>query len=507
MNNSTLESISRIYQCASNYDVNRHRVVYDELGQFSITLNAFHSQIGEHVDDVYWQEYFSELRRLRFSLCAAPELNDYRDDRIDEVRTILSNHLKLCYAIYPAFVESARNVLDALGIIQGDGRNPLLDKLIELTLPNLKSAWVIKESRLIPDVEDVLELHPNLKPNLQIIHYSQLSSATCYDQLIIVGSPLWFPASVFTSPRASRLDIVQFNWMQDNWKIPTTFVANYRSAQTKRVTLRELDAQYQAETPADTILINVDAQQVASIAARGEHTEYDEVDARCVIFEGETALFVDADQSSTIWIIDLEEREEERVRSIEVGELSLGTFVLVRTSGGGDYVVPIADQIMGAKAQFARAIQNEWKTLLGDYVAKHGLLSTSIELLNMGSGIANEVNVRNWISPRNIKTRSKKDFVAIMRLIGLDERSSEIWQTMEFISNAHRRAGFQLRKTLLMLIDEIPADQFRKQGEVELRLADDDEDAKLTAYRVEDILPDTYKVANSQIGVPFKLGK
>jgi hypothetical protein len=506
VNNSSLESINQVYQCASIYDVNRHRVTYDELGLFSIALNTFQSQIGELAEDPYWQKYFSELRRLRFGLCAAPVLNDYRDYRIDEIRTALAGHLRRCHAVYPTFAEPANDVLQALVAIQGDGRNPLLDKLVELRQPDLKSAWVIKESRLIPHVEDVLRDHPEFKPNLQIVHHSQLASATCYDQLVFIGSPTWFPPSVFTSPRAPRLDIVQFSWMRDSWKIPTTFVANYTPSQIKRVTLRELDAHYQAESPADTILLNVDIQRVASIAARGEHREYDEVDARCIVFEGETAIFVDADQSSTVLVIDLEERDIERVRSSKVGNLALGTFVLVRTSGGGDYILPIADQILGSKAQYARSVQSEWKTLLRQYVVEHGLLKTSIDLLDMGSNIANEMNVRNWMSPRNIKTRDEKDFAAVMRLIGLAEREREIWQTMELISSAHLSAGSQLRKRLLALVDAIPPDEFRKRGKIEFKLEDDDDDAKLTAYRVEDMLPGTYKVAYTQIGVPFKLG-
>ncbi|CAG1007606.1 hypothetical protein ANRL4_03773 [Anaerolineae bacterium] len=507
MHTSSLESINKVYQCASNYIVSSHRVSFSELGYFSVKVNQFRSLIGESIYDAYWQKYLRVLCRLRFELCAAPMLNKERDDLIAETLTTIEDHLKHCHAIYPLFVEPAKDVLHLLEKIRGDTRNPLVDKLIEITPPNSNTAWVIKESRLIEQVENVIDLYPRFKPNLQTVHYSQLISAICYDALIIIGSPAWYPLSVFTSPRAPRLNIVHFNWMSDTWKLPNTFIANYVPSQTKRTVLWESDTHQEANTPADSILLHVDAHQVYTIVDRGDRREYDEVDAQCVVLEGETAVFVVADPSSTILIIDLEECEDERVRSIQVNELLPGTFMLIRTSGGGDYIVPIADQIMGTNAQSVRSAQNEWKTLLRDYVKKHGLLKTSIDLLDLGSEIANEVNVRNWIYPRNIKTRSEKDFLAIMRLIGLEERANEIWQNMEIISSAHRRAGFQLRKKLLGLVDRIPADRFRKDGKIEFRLAEDDEDAKLTAYRVESILPNTYKVAYSQIGVPFKLGK
>lgn len=507
MKRPSVADVSRVYQYVLDPLICRHRIAFRELGDFSRSLNSLYSHIGEEADEEYWQTYFRELRRLRFELCAAPALNQYRDDRVGAIISTLSSHLKNCRALYPASAEPANALLHLLKAIQVVDKNPLLDKLVELAQSELKTAWAIKDSRLVVRCEEVLDSYPSLKNNLQIVHPSQLTSATCYDALVVIGSPRWFPAYIFTSPRAPRIDIVHFDWMHDGWKVPNTFVENYTSSRADKAPVREFGEQPEPDIPEETILVNVDSRRVSSIAAEGERFEYDDIDARCIVFEADTAMFVAADRSATILVIDLEEHEDERVHTIEVDELTPGTFVLVRTSGGGDYIAPIADQLMGDKAEWARSVQSDWKTRLREYVVKNGLLKTSLDLLDIGSEIANETNVRNWMSPRNIRTRDEHDFRAIMSLIGIEDRSREIWQTMKLISNAHRSAGRQLTKRLLGLIDEIPANEFKRNGMVELRLADNDEDAKLTAFRVEEILPETFKVPYSRISVPFKLEK
>lgn len=93
-----------------------------------------------------------------------------------------------------------------------------------------------------------------------------------------------------------------------------------------------------------------------------------------------------------------------------------------------------------------------------------------------------------------------------MRLVGLENHANEYWSSMEFIGRAHRKAGYRLRDMLLNQVDKISPDEFRRSGKVEFKLSENDEDAGLTAFRVEDILAKTYKVSFSQIGLPFRLG-
>lgn len=502
----TLDEINKVYQCAARYTVHRHRIKYNEFGQFCIGLNSFRNRISEAANDLYWQKYFSYLRHFRFGLCAAPFLNDYRDSRILEIYNDLSDHLRRCSAIYPDFAQPAWQLLALLKNLYRDGKNPLLDKLVELSKSKQYVAWVVKESRFISHVDEAIQADFETLHHVEAIHHTQLSASKCYDTVIVIGSPRWFPDNVFTSPRANTIDIVQYSWMRDTWRLPETFVAPYTPTRSKHVAFTEDNTFDELEIPAESLMLSLDNEAIVAHTSQESRREYEEIEARCVVLEGEQAIFIGADDSTNILIIDIDEEEDNRVRAIPVRELRPGTFILVRTSGGGDYIIPIADQIMGLDASLARQRQHEWKQLLKEYVIKHGLQKTCMDLLHLGSNIANEINVRNWMFPRNIKTRSRTDFLSIMRLVGLENQATEYWNTMEFINRAHRKAGYQLRRMLLSQVDKIASDEFKRHGKIEFKLSEHDDDARLTAFRIENILPETYTVSFSRIGVPFKLG-
>jgi hypothetical protein len=203
----------------------------------------------------------------------------------------------------------------------------------------------------------------------------------------------------------------------------------------------------------------------------------------------------------------LEEEPDERIGRILVTNIQPGTFILVRTGGGGDYIIPIADRILGAEAEKSRKYQSNWKKLLGEYVNSHGLLQTSLNLIDLGylgSKIANEVNVRNWLSPRSIRTQSYDDFFAIMKLIRLDSVANEYWVIMDLINNAHRKAGYKIRELLLEQVRDLDINQLHKLGKIEFKLSEDD-DGGITAFRVVSVINNLITVPYSRIGQPFKL--
>lgn len=504
----SLSEIDKLHSCAAKCVIHRHRIMYPELGVFATQLNKFKNNVTELSQEPYWQKYFNSLKRIRFDMCATPLLTEHRNQKISEVYSDLNSHLKNCHMIYPEYAPAALSVLNSLKNVSNNSANLLVDKLLELAKPYSKCAWVIKESRFIPHIEHILAGYPEIAPHVEIVHHTRLTLFnTCYDVVNVIGSPIWFPDKVFTAPRAIVMNILQYEWMHDSWNPPETFIAQYTSLRPKEKRFKEEEQVGSLQLPAESVLLQIESQELISAPVREPHRDYEEIEARCVLLEGETAIFFEADESSKILVIDLEEDEDCRVRSINISALQPGAFVLVRRSGGGDYLVPVADEIMGNKAQYARECQADWKKRLREYVIKHNLFETSIALLELGSDLANEINVRNWMYSRSIKTRKLADFAAIMRLIGLEGKTVEYWKTMQFINSAHRKAGYKLKSMLLSQVDNISPEEFYKNGKIEFKLAEDDKDTKLTAYRVETLLPQTYNIAFSRIGIPFKIGE
>ncbi|MEI2609620.1 MAG: hypothetical protein V9G20_13405 [Candidatus Promineifilaceae bacterium] len=200
MTDSLFQEVVTLYEKSVSTTITRHRIEHPALGKFCVSLNNFYSELGDLANEDYWQKFLIPLKRLQFGLCAAPFLKDYRLKRISTIADELQHHLQFCSKLYPDLVGYAFTVLDSLNGLLNASEDPLLDKLLELTSAEQKVAWAIKESRLIPHVEDlVAEL--NLS-KLSIIHPLQLRNLTCYDQLIAIGPSRWFPESVFTAPRA-----------------------------------------------------------------------------------------------------------------------------------------------------------------------------------------------------------------------------------------------------------------------------------------------------------------
>lgn len=161
---------------------------------------------------------------------------------------------------------------------------------------------------------------------------------------------------------------------------------------------------------------------------------------------------------------------------------------------------------MGEEAENARKCQQHWKLLLRQQVIRYGAAITSTKLLDHGSKIANEVNVRNWMFPRSIKTQSFIDFQAIMRLINLEHKAIYDREEMEKIDSAHRSAGFKLRKHLLEQVDKSDLSVLKRKGIMNFKLSNNN-GLQMSAYRIVNILPQTFNVSDSRIGDIFQLEK
>ena len=86
--------------------------------------------------------------------------------------------------------------------------------------------------------------------------------------------------------------------------------------------------------------------------------------AKLFLLENDWAAFLDTDESASVDVIDLEEEVTKRVRRVQVRDIQTGMYILLRTEGGGDYIVPVADQLMGKFKEKARSEQRKWKALL-----------------------------------------------------------------------------------------------------------------------------------------------
>jgi hypothetical protein len=492
-----LIAVSRVYECLAACEVHRYRISHEPFNTFCLRLQRLQHALNELGDDEYWRPILQYLCRFRYLASATPSpFNDpgiFSPTTCGNIEELLSSrgpHL------YPDFAVQTLALLDLHRDLAATIANPLLSAISE-RLTDV-STLLVRESGLVARTEHILA---SCGRAVRAVAPVRLKSLDCLTHLIVVGPARWYPEYVFTAPRARRIDLLQYTWMRDKPVNLTSFLVLPGKTPRRGPAI----APYQDETidmiDADAVLPLVNWQQIVQTARETAEETQDDVDARLFILESGRAVFLEADEQATARTIDVN-NEEQPVQRVAVTELTPGMFVLLRTSGGGDYVVPVADRILGTSAENVRTQQRQWKQRLRELAKTEGITAISRRLREHGSRIAGIVNVRNWMSERSIKTANYEDFAAIMAVIGEAQRAKDFWNSMCVIDRAHRKAGFHISKLLLKQVKATDLRELELQGTLEFTLPEE-EGGSITAFRIEQIAPDLYRIPVTRIGHVF----
>lgn len=522
----TIDTANEIYTCSRDRRMQRHTVSHTGFRSFCKALSSFEKMLGEATKEEYWTPFLRWLRRYRFHMSAAPLPFTWQDPSIPDLERLMSRHIAQCNLIYPKFAQQAHNLLTLFSQVAKLSDNPLLDRLAQewQFLPDGSAAILVKETRLVSATEIALRVNQKIgSSRIDVIAPAQIDSTQCYQNLFVFGPARWFPEHIFTAPRAKNVHIISYRWIVDTWHQEPAFVGSSRTNSNfgKDGSFASniiLDEPMENGVDSDGLLLPEDIVPVIDWQALSKRFSQrssdpdlyqEEVEARLLVLAGDLVVFVEAVNNAKVLAISLYAEEgdsvPDRVQRIPLNELKPGMFVLLRTEGGGDYIVPVADRLMGPEvAQTARRSQERWKAPLRTRVLKQGLFETCIHLLENGSQRANEINVRNWMASRTIRPGDQQDFLAILRVLGLEANFGEFWKYTEIIHNAHRRAGFHIREQLLRQVLLSELSQLRKFGKMEFVLPEAD-GGSLTAFRIEQIAPETISIPTSYIGELFPM--
>lgn len=491
MSNISLATADALHRLAQTRTI-RYYLVDDPLfRRFWAKACQLERAAAEAGEDDILRTLLRQTRRVRYELSSSPLL--FSDPVIarglsGQERADLLNRISQAY---PSLAAEANELVALTEELFRSDTNPLLDRVELLDARNGSSALVIRKSRLLEAVEVTTRTRAATS-RLQVVDPESLHGATIWDRLILVGPVPWFPDYVFSAPRANEIHVISFRWLGSRWRPHATFITLGQPPPVDdRSTSGELDTTEVGNWP------DVDWQGITERALGDESDEaaraqQDLVEARLFTLNAGLAVFLEVTKGSTSLVIDPREEDEmSRVRRVISDEIAPGTFLLLRTEGGGDYIVPLADQILGDRAKACRAAQRHWKERLRDAVAGSSeegvnlrLLDVSLRLSELGSKRADEANVRHWISARNIVTRDKGDFKAIMDLIGLGSEVDQYWALMRQIRAAHLQAGRRIRRLLIERVRTVDLSELEQRGRLDVVLPEE-EGGCLTALLVE----------------------
>jgi hypothetical protein len=503
-----ISQVDRLYQLAAAGNVQYRLVEHDLFERFSALSRRFRRELrdAEVVDDEHWTDFLWTLQRYRVDHSIAPLPFD--DESVAE--RLNARELKSWAAqsrsAYPEFYTRTSELIELLGELRSCPDNPLLDQLSTLEVGARGSkALFVRDSRLFLRVQAVIERRFG-RGRIAPVGIPDLRSPIARELLYVLGPVSWTPEFVFSAPRAALIQVISFRWQRERWTSRPAFRGG-RSAARSVGSGREVPESV-PEAEREDPWPEIDWSSVERSANRTLPTDADAdandlISARLILLDGGYGVFLDADDGSTVLTLDVSRTFASRVERVPLRAIEPGMFVLLRTEGGGDYIIPIADQILGPDAEPLRTAQKEWKGLLRQRVRRRGLAAVCADLIENGSQRADEQNVRNWMSLRSIRTQDKADFDAIMVLVGLRLQADNYWKKMGRIRAAHRAAGFEIRRRLLEQVGLAAAGDLSK-GRIDFELPGVD-GGRLSAFRVEDIAATLRSVPSFQLGRPFIL--
>lgn len=511
MEKVTVSDATEVYARARNCTVRRERIWHAGFYHFCTMLRQLEKSLGSSAENEYWRSFLWVLRRYRFLLSSVPIPFNHPIVQNHGTASRLRQQLVLCPQLYPGMSDMASDVLEAYLTVCGDSSNPALDTILHLGIltSSKRTALVLRESRMIAPVASILAQTPGMR-KVEVLSSQELRKYRTYDVIVIPSPGKWLPEYVLSAPRSSLIQIVHYAWIRDAWKLEPVLQGSVMAEGEAVSEAHNVSSVFAADpvlnlqeadwVDSEELLPHTDwaAISAAVSGASSEVLDQDSIDALLLLLENNRAVFLDAEEGSTGLVIDLDESPESRVRRIPVRSICPGMFILLRTVGGGDYIVTVANRMLGKLAQPARERQEFWKSRLREKIRSKGLFAVALDLIDVGSTIANEVNVRNWSLNRNIRTRDYHDFLAIMRYIGMESQAAEYWETMGLIDSAHRKAGSFIRRRLLRQILTADLTKLERQGTMDFELAESD-GGSLTAFRVTSVSPETFTVSASQL--------
>lgn len=502
---SELQMVDGIYQVSATATLDVTAISHTLFRDFSLGVDRLRRSLGDSVEDESWAQVLAPLRRYRFLLASAPI--PFNEPALLITRNLerVATQLLSLHDADPRSAELLSKVLATGLALQSCPDNPIRDAILRTFPKGVRNgAVLVKDARLVKPIQVALRQYPTTC-SLSVVTAGQLKGDHCYSFICVCGAAKWFPDFVFTAPRASAVMVFRYDWIRDVVPAPPRFIEQEGEGKTPSAIVPAASERPTVE--ADQIMPTIDWVALQRRGHPNPESESESVPARVAVLEGDYGVFLEDDEGSMLLTVDLyTDVPIERVRRVRTKELAVGMFVVLRTSGGGDYVLPVANGLLGKTSTQLRNLQKEWKALLREKVADSNLFEISIQLIELGSTRANETNLRNWMSPRSIKTYDPQDFAAIMRLIGLDDRRDEYWNAMSVLSRAHQQSGQRIRRSLFRRLQELDLSQLERDGLIDISLPDVDAGA-LTAFRVIGLAPALGNVTPARLNHPFPLGE
>lgn len=501
MKYATLAQACRYHDVAQRASLTWRPVEHERIERFSTAVYELSRSARALDDDTGWREFLYPARRARNILTTVP---------------LPLSHPAL--GVTPLLDQLERS-LPALRVYGGDdagntgadaatagreivaaGDTPLLGAVLSVLPPAGTACAVLLP---IPEFTGSVERHLHEsaeRADVAVLSRHDMASLDTIGRLIVVGPLYWYDRHeyVLTSPRAAEIVVLKWSWFREQ-QPPRVQLEGSRGGVAVR--MRPLPP------PTSGLAIGAGEERVTidwasvgrELSGSADTDAWDVVPARAAVLAGRYGVLLPESGDRLVWLLDPQAPAEHRVARVDVADLEPGHVILLRTSGGGDLIVPIADEILGRAAPELRRLQRLWKSKLASWARNHRSIGrAAAELRTCGCSTANTQNLRNWIGERSLRTESHSDWRAMMEAIALSSQGEEIWHAMGRLHSAHIEAGRSMARRLRDVANTVPLDTLHSVGTQAFTLPSG---GSVTAFRIESFSPSVLECAPSRLMV------
>lgn len=495
-----VKRISERYQHMKKRDISCFLVSHDLLSRFFQQKTALDSGLRAASEyDKFALSLKTLLGYLAYEYANCPLLLSYnyyyREGRLDKIH----EHARRCSQSHPSLEEKITPLLESIRLLQSCDDNPLLEG-IEKSI-GFENATL---NLVNPDhTQAVMEMCSDY--GIQVnISSPNAPSDTFSQKGIFCGYAKFFPAHSFWAPEYQEIYLIRYSWFHDAIRPIPQVHGQSNTIKAPEFVIKRKDF-VAVETPEfmlDNPAQDFDIEMLSRYRSdNSDRNSFDDIEAKVVTLRGGKFVLLPAGEDykhHCIAELDSLDGRSPTVKKMPISSFNKYTAILLRERVKGDYVVEIANNLLGAHASSARVHQQQWKNPLRNLIDDLGISAVSKSLRDAGCRTAVTSNLRNWASPRFIRPDDENDFICLLKHFGLEDSIAVIVKSMNRLRAAHRRAGHEVNKQLMRLaqsdssLQNILTDGYRiyktEQGE------------RLGVYIFEKILDKTIHVHYTETG-------
>lgn len=546
-----LESVDRIYRCCANCKIAIHKVQDVQAKELSRNISRLGAALHTTGEEEIWRVFLSRAKKYRFYFSAAPlplsnqlfaEAAEYRrlENIVDRIPSSGESSVR----------ELAGGILEGIRIMHEKDENRLLTRFEEICTDVTLSAdhaVVLINQDLVRAVKQHFDKQPKYA-GMDVLSPHDIKNGGVWRRMFIFGAPGWYIGRGYTflvsAPRADRIEFISYDWINNRVEVKPAFDCLQPTGKNAPVMpepyettgrQKEVLELEEADMLLPVLDVNSLKKRLDRLGGLGRDEEEEIVNARIVLLSGKKAVYVEWDEGASSFVLSLSGMDEDSYGNDGVGEdededdsskrdgadsgqgglfgrcanmeLKEGMFLLLRTGGGGDYVVTVADKILGSHRAQCRSMQKQWKTAFRNLLNGKGTKETKQLLRSHGGTDVHEMTLRNWVRERNIRPGSDKNFKAVLQITGLSSDDEKYMKNAEMILTAHRQAGGHIRKLLLDQIGKKDIKQLKESGTMVFQLPGIDTGASMTAFRIEQVLQENLRVPAHRLHHPVDVGE